>query len=233
VSPTDERKARVLASIRKERSPVRRDVRRRTILAWLAGSLWVLAVFVALGGLRAVDRPVTFVLRTAAGWAAVAVAATWGASRGGSMLGRPRSVLFAVIVAAPLSLEAWYAGCLMHADFTVGSWPVAGGARCVLATLMLAAAPFAALFAGRRGLDPTHPKATGAVLGVVSGAWAAVLIDLHCEHADLVHVTLGHVLPVVLCVGLGVACGAAWLGVRPERRADEASSAERATSRGA
>jgi len=164
--------------------------------------------------MRAVERPIAFVLGTAAGWAAMALLATWGASRGGSMLGRPRSALLWVVVATPLLLEAWYVGSAARADVTVVASPVSASLRCVLATLAMALAPLALLLVGRKGGDPVHPRATGAAIGVVSGAWAAVLIDLHCERVDLVHVTLGHVLPVVVLALVGGAVGGTWLRVR-------------------
>jgi hypothetical protein len=93
-------------------------------------------------------------------------------------------------------------------------WPLAGSARCALATLAMGAVPFAVALMGRRGSDPTHPRAAGAALGVVAGAWAAVLIDLHCEHADGMHVALGHVGPVVILALVGLVVGGGWLAVR-------------------
>jgi hypothetical protein len=216
MTPRIELKARVLALAAKEASPIRRAVERRRAIRWLGACVWMLLVFGGLGGLRAVVRPVAFVLGTAAGWAAIALAATLGSSRKRSMLGRPESALLLIVVATPLALEAWYSAWVGRADFAVAASPAVAILHCLIATLAMAAAPFALLLVGRRGSDPNHPRSTGAAMGVVSGAWGAMLIDLHCEHSDLMHVTLGHVLPALLLGLLGFILGAAVLGVRAE-----------------
>lgn len=218
MKPSVELRARVLSAVAKEPSPVRRTVERRRALSWLGAGLWMLLVFGALGGFRAVERPVAFVLGTGAGWAAIAALATWGSSRGGSMLGRPRSTLLLLAVLTPLALLVWYAAWVMRADFPVVVAPLAQSVTCALATLALAFAPFALLLLGRRGSNPNHPRATAAAMGVVAGAWGAALINLHCERADMMHVTLGHVLPALLLGLIGWALGARLLGVRAEER---------------
>jgi hypothetical protein len=216
--PSSELRARVLSAVAKEPSPARRAVERRRALALLGAGLWMLFVFGGLGGFRAVERPLAFVLGTGAGWAAIALVATWGASRGGSMVGRPRSALLLLVVMTPLALEVWYAAWALRADFAVAVAPIDKSALCAIATLTMALAPFALLFLGRRGSDPNHPRATGAAMGVVAGVWGAVLIDLHCERTDILHVTLGHVLPVLVLALVGWVLGARWLGVRAEER---------------
>ena len=72
------------------------------------------------------------------------------------------------------------------------------GLRCLRLSLAVAAAPFAALLAVRRGTDPLQPAVTGAVLGMASGAFAWVLVDLWCPVAYMPHLLLGHVLPIAL-----------------------------------
>jgi len=214
MKPRVELKALVMSAAAKEASPTRRAVELRRALAWLGAGLWVLLVFGGLGGMRAVERPVSFVLGTAVGWAVVALLVSWGSSRGRSMLGRPRAVILAMAVATPLLLEAWYVAALVRSDVTVVASPVLASLFCAAATLAMALAPFALLLRGRKGADPIHPRVTGAAMGAVSGAWAAVLIDLHCERVDVGHVTLGHVLPVVVLALVGAALGGVWLRVR-------------------
>lgn len=167
--------------------------------------------------MRAVERPVAFVLGTGVGWAAIALLATWGSSRGGSMLGRSRGTLALLVVVTPVALEAWYLGWIWRSDVAITGSPALTILPCVLATLAMALAPFTVFFLGRRGTDPTHPRAMGSAFGVVCGAWGALLIDLHCERADVMHVTLGHVLPALFLAGLGFALGARLLGIRAER----------------
>jgi hypothetical protein len=55
---------------------------------------------------------------------------------------------------------------------------------------------------------------TGAALGVAAGAWGAVLIDLHCEMTDPLHVLLGHMLPVVLLAITGTLVARSVLAIR-------------------
>ena len=66
----------------------------------------------------------------------------------------------------------------------------------------------------RRGSDPVHPRASGAALGAAAGAWASVLIHLHCPVAATDHVLLGHLAPVLFLSLAGVLVGRRLLGVR-------------------
>jgi hypothetical protein len=216
MKPPASLKALVMAHATREPSPNRPAAERKRALAWLGAGLCVLLVFGGLGGMRAVQRPVGFVLGTAAGWTSIALLATWASSRRKSMLGRPRGVLWLLAGTTPLALEASYAGFMGRANFLAAASPMRLDLACMLATLAMAVAPFAIVLAERRGSDPTHPRATGAALGAVCGAWGAVFIDLHCEHADLAHVTLGHVLPVVLMALGGAVLGQRWLSVRSD-----------------
>ena len=106
-------------------------------------------------------------------------------------------------------LLAWVAGFDAKFPEAVFPCPFAHGCKCLVLTLLLAAAPLAALVFSRRASDPVHPRATGAALGAAAGAWAAVAIDLRCAYGTLEHVAFGHALPVVLLAALG-----AWLGGR-------------------
>jgi hypothetical protein len=155
------------------------------------------------------------VASTAAGWFALALAATLGVTRRRSMLGRSRAELLVLPLALPFALLGSYASWLLR-------WPVAGevpvtrGLVCLVFTLAMAMAPFALFVRARRDSDPVHPCATGAAIGAMAGAWASVLIDLHCECADLLHVTLGHVLPVAVLAAVGAIVGRRVIGMRAE-----------------
>ena len=140
MKPAAELKSLVMSAAGAEASPSRRAVERRRAFSWLAAGLWVLLVFGGLGGMRAVERPIAFVVGTAAGWAAMAVVATWGASRGGSMLGRPRSALLWVVVATPLLLEVWYVGSVARSVVIPRAVP-ARLARIVFLTARALATP--------------------------------------------------------------------------------------------
>jgi hypothetical protein len=83
--------------------------------------------------------------------------------------------------------------------------------------LLFAAGPLAALGFLRRGVDPVHPRLLGAALGVATGAYAGVLVDLWCPSAEISHVLLGHLGPFVVLVLAGAWLGGRLLGLRSVR----------------
>ena len=125
------------------------------------------------------------------------------------MLGRPRALLVGAALATPTVLFAWMLVWNLLYPETLRAWAGRPGFLCLDFTLAMGAWPLVALVLARRSTDPVHPRATGAALGAMVGAWAGSLIDLNCRIANPAHVALGHVLPVVILVALG-----AWLGTR-------------------
>lgn len=203
-----ERRARLLAEVRAEPSPVRQAVRRRDLAAIVAAAVLALLVFMLAGGPRASQRPFSLVVSAATAWATIAAVATALAlRRGRSMLGTPRTSLVVAAVSVPPLLALTWFGFPSSVVRTSVPHGFDIDARCFALTLALAAAPFVAFFLLRREGDPVRPGATGAALGASAGAWGAVLMDCHCEITDPRHVLLGHLLPVALlvCVGALVA----------------------------
>ncbi len=86
--------------------------------------------------------------------------------------------------------------------------------KCALLSVACAVGPLVAFFALRRRNDPVGPWQTGAALGAVAGAWAAVLHFPSCQCSSPLHIVLGHVLPVAVLVGLGALFGPRFIGVR-------------------
>jgi hypothetical protein len=213
---TPELKARVLAEAMREPAADRSAVRRRVRRAWLFVAVLTLLTFGALGGLRAVERPLPFVLVTAVGWGGVALAATWGSIRRGSMVGRPLPLLLAAILATPPALAAWYLAWLGRLESPVSVAPLGRAFVCMAVCVAFAAAPFVVLASTKRATAPAHPRVAAAALGVVASAWASVLMDLHCEHADVLHVIVGHVAPVLLLGLLGFLLGDRLLDARAD-----------------
>lgn len=219
-SNPDPIKARVMSAIKTNPSRTRREATRRAIaLVAIAASL-ALGIFAAIGGpakssvifepdVRA--RPLLNTLAIAGGWALASSILTWFAtSRGDSPLGRRPALLATIAIATPLLLFAW-----MHAF--VGAYPepyAAIGYKCFRYTLAMGAAPLAAFLAIRAKSDPRAPSALGAAGGAVCGAWAALLVDLWCPLVNTPHVLFGHVLPMIILVGLGAIIGRRVLGVR-------------------
>jgi hypothetical protein len=207
---TDDLKARILETARREPSPTARATTARRWNAALAAAAISTIVFFAAGGARVAPRPVALVLATAAGSAALALAMLWiGLGRGRSMLGRPRAVLWAASAIAPLVLLAWKLGWSARDAQMIAPWPSRLGFRCLALALAMGAAPLIAFAFARRSSDPVHPRAAGVALGVASGACSWVLVDLWCPIAYPPHLIVGHLLPIVL-----LALGGAWLGRR-------------------
>jgi hypothetical protein len=208
-------RAKVLAAARAAPSPARPAVQRAAIATVALGFAALALVFAFVGGADLTTRPPAFLATTLIGWGVLAIAATWGgATRGRSMLGRSAPVLGLVALATGPAFLAW---------MIVGTmlWPGALGftptprlhVACFAATLAMALGPLVALAIVRRGGDPRHPRASGAALGAVAGAWAGLMIDLHCPVSDALHVTLGHVVPIVALAAVGAILGKRVLGL--------------------
>ncbi len=208
-------RARVLTEVKRAPSPTRAAVRRGAAVTVAVGFAILALVFVAIGGPDLTTRPPEFLTATLAGWIAVALLSTWrGFGRGRSMLGRSASGLVAVaIVTGPALL-----GCLL---LGTSMWPGTVGyvataplhLKCFAATITMAIGPVLALALVRRGSDPVHPRASGAALGAAAGAWAGVMIDLHCPVSDTAHVAFAHVVPVLLLSIVGALIGRRVFGV--------------------
>lgn len=208
-------KTRLLDAMMKAPSADRAEVRARALRAWGLGAALSVIIFAALG-VSLGKRPVAFIAATAFGWSAVAAAALFGAyGRGGSMLGRSRSLLAVVVALTAPALLGWIFACL-------SVWPAAGidpgsplvHLACFTATLGLSLGPLAAMIYIRRGTDPVHPRVQGAALGAAAGALGGVLVDVHCAVAHPTHVLLAHVLPALLLAAIGALVGARTLGVQ-------------------
>jgi hypothetical protein len=204
----DELKLRVLGAVHNEPSPTRSVVRRREVLMLAIALLALFGVFSAAGGARVESRPIDLIVGTATGAAVLALAAFWSAfGRGGSMLGRPRTILAATTVLAPLCLLAWKLVWTARFPNMLDERPQFVGLRCLGLTLAMSSWPLIALLIAKKGSDPVHPGTSGAALGVAAGAAAWVLTDLWCPVAYPPHLLLGHVLPLVISAIAGALLG--------------------------
>lgn len=214
--PSDLR-ARVLHAAKSEPSPDRARVRRSLVAAIGAGALVSLAVLFVVGGPDFTARPPAFLALTVAGFCAIAALATWGGvARGQSMLGRPRSWLVTIAMVTAPSLFAWVVMGTSIWPETRATAPadMARNIGCFVVMMLLALGPFAALMLSRRASDPVNPRATGGAVGAAAGAWAGVLIHLHCPVSVTMHVALSHVLPIVIFSLIGTLVGRRVIGLK-------------------
>jgi len=127
-----------------------------------------------------------------------------------SMLSPPRGQLLAVAIGVPLLVGAW----LLLWGTTYADPFVRFGWRCLALTGATAPWPFLVLLHASRRLEPRCPQLTGAALGSAAGAWGAVMAEMWCPLTVGSHVLVGHVLPLLLLVGLGAAIGYRMFRVR-------------------
>jgi len=198
-------KSSILAQVAAEPVPPRSDRR------WPALGLAVLAVLamVALleawgGASHAAGRPAGAGAWVLGGICALAVAATLSVlPERGSMLGRPRGRLLAVVFGVPLVVGLWL--IVWHTRYVDPYTRV--GYSCLAFTAATAPWPFALLVYLARRFEPRHPTLMGAALGSAAGAWATLMVEIWCPLADPAHVAVGHVLPLVLLTLVAAAFG--------------------------
>jgi hypothetical protein len=214
--PPTELRGRILAAVRADPAPTRAVAQRRRPLV-LAGALVIpVALSLWAHGPDAGDRPCTYVVSLSVAWFLISALATWGGvMRGTSMLGRPAAwrLLVAALTPAALLVSA-LAAALIWPHTLIDDAVVADHVVCIVFTTLTAAGPLAAFALLRRYSDPVAPRLTGAAIGAASGAWGALSIELHCAHASMEHVLVGHLLPVVLVTLLGVLVGHFFVAVR-------------------
>ena len=225
--PPESLKARVLEAVQQRPVPRRTDRLPSTIgiaaLAAVAMSAvlrWGPRLLGDVGGLaHSAGRPAASGAWILGGTLALALFSTWLVlpSRR-SMLSPARGLLLTVAVGVPLLVGAWLV--LWHATyadpFTRTGW------RCFALTALTAPWPFATLAYASRRVEPRHPRTAGAALGVVAGAWAAVMVELWCPLAVHDHVLVGHVLPLLVLALAGSAVGGRMFRLRRVRRASPA-----------
>ncbi len=211
-------RARVLARAKETPSPDASATRRGNLAAVVLGLATATTMIAALG-LSLGGRPLAFVAVSAAGWAAIAFAASaMAAGRKRTMLGSARVVLVAGALAAAPAIFGWVMGVTVgwpEVREPAGTWH--NHIACLAATMLLSIGPIVALSYLRRTSDPVHPRATGAAIGAAAGAWGGVLIDMHCPLVAPLHVAVAHVLPVVLYAAIGALVGGRMFGVRLSR----------------
>lgn len=176
-----------------------------------------MAVLWLFRDVRGAPRPLWLAVVTSLGAAVLAAVALHVASRRGhSMLGRAKPVLVSAVIGVPLLLVTWKLAATACAHGMADAWVSRSGKRCMTVALLGGAGPFFAMLWVRRRSVLERVYWTGASIGVAAGAIAWALNELRCRPAGVLQVTylphllLGHLLPLVVFVGLGVVL-ARWL----------------------
>jgi hypothetical protein len=201
-------KARILETTRNEPSPARQTMLVNAAVVLGTSLAMTVNIFFAVGGMRGDPRPRPLVVGTLLGWLSLAISSTWGAlGRGGSMEGRPRQHLLLLATAIPAAASAWMGLWVARYHAVAASLPIADDSACFLLALGLSVPALLAFVWVRRDSDVKHAGSTGAAMGGAAGAWGGTFLDAHCPSLDLVHVALGHILPIAILALLGALFG--------------------------
>jgi hypothetical protein len=205
-------KQRTLAEVARRSAPTRSQARTRALIAYTAATTAMAVVFFAAGGIdHSRGRPIVTTVLMAAGACAIALVATTAAlGRGASMLGRSMRVLALVAALVPVGTFVWLVA--WHNTYADPFSRI--GYRCLGLTLVMGIAPLIVTAILRAGSAVRAPKASGAAIGAVCGAWGGVGVDLWCPLSDPKHVAVGHVLPILILVGVGAIVGHVVLRMR-------------------
>jgi hypothetical protein len=203
---------RVLGAALGEPSPTRDERRGRGRAIGVLAVGVPLVVWVAIGAFAPLARGYLWASALAF-FLVLAVALPLALRRGPTMLGPPtRSLALVAVLSGPVVL-AWVVGCSYAWDLEAAPSPFGSHAVCFVFSNVLAAAPLAALVWARRGTDPVHPRATGAVIGLAAGAAGGLLMQLHCPWGSPLHAALGHALPMAVLALAGALLLARFVGI--------------------
>jgi hypothetical protein len=205
---------RLLDATAKTPSPTRRQASKQAAWRIALAIAWMIALFFIAGGMERRDgQPSALAVAVMSGLSALAIAITALVfARGSSPLGRSDAVLAGSALVVPSGVMGWLS---LWQPAAAGAAPF--GWRCLGLSVALGAALLIAFIVSKRGTDPVHPTWLGGAFGAVAGAWAAVLAAGWCPLFNIEHVWIGHVVPVVILSGAGLALGGALLRISAPR----------------
>ncbi len=191
---------RILTAARAEPSPTRPVYLRRVTLVVGVSLACSLLLFFGVGGIQLGDRPAAYVGALGLGWGLLVgalLAATLG--RKASALGPRPELLAAVTIVAPALLGTLvFLGKWIWPQTVECDGPNNHDGRCFFFAVAFALPPLAAWIWSRRGRIVEHVPLHAAAFGSVTGSFGALLITLRCTFANLSHLFLGHVFPVIV-----------------------------------
>ena len=179
----------------------------RLLLVYLAASALVVFVFTKMG--TAVDAPAILPVLLCA-----TLLVTGAAGALGSAIPGRTSWWFAgaAVIAA---LVVWSADIALRLAASLPdssrAWGDSPWVKCFGFTVGVSVLPSLVLIRLVRAAWPVQPRATAALIFVSGASTAALTTTLECPSQALLHVLLGHLLPVIVLAGIGVTAAPALL----------------------
>jgi hypothetical protein len=85
-------------------------------------------------------------------------------------------------------------------DVMISRW----GLRCLVISAVVGLAVLTAFTLALRRSIPTASGLRGAAIGTAAGAWAGLSVFIFCPSGDLLHILIGHILPIVALTLVGL-----------------------------
>lgn len=203
----------LIASLSADLAPVRRGQARRNIL-WAVAVGGVAAFVLMMVGIRGLRPDMMDAMATAMFWMKMGYTASLALVSIGAavVLTRPearppRWLWLAVLPFGALGLTAAIELLRAPADHRMGMWLGQSWNQCPVNVLMMAVPIFFGITFVFRRFAPTRLRATGAVIGLASGAAAATIYCLHCTETTAAFVVTWYTLGIVVAAGIGALIG--------------------------
>lgn len=103
----------------------------------------------------------------------------------------------ALVLVSPVHVHA---DKLALADVAISRW----GLRCLVISALVGLLVLTTFTVALRRSIPTANGLRGAAIGAAAGAWAGLSIFIFCPSGDLLHILVGHILPIVAFTLLGI-----------------------------
>lgn len=127
--------------------------------------------------------------------------------RGRSGLGASTTSLIAIPMATTLLYALFALAFPVHESATaIGSVSISPwGARCLAVASLVGVAVLGCFASALRAAVPAGARIRSLALGSAAGAWAGLAVFVFCPSGELLHVSIGHVFPVVGLTLVGAA----------------------------
>jgi hypothetical protein len=85
-------------------------------------------------------------------------------------------------------------------DVTISRW----GLRCLVISAIVGLLVLTTFTVALRRSIPTASGLRGSAIGTAAGAWAGLSVFIFCPSGDLLHILVGHILPIVALTLVGI-----------------------------